>query len=97
MGIYVPGAPTDTVIQASVQPVNGKELQTLPEGERERDWLKVYTLATLKTTNQHDGTSADHIIIDAITYQVRQVWGWRAASPIPHFKAFIVRLQEVAP
>ena len=93
-GRFTAGALTDTTIQASVQPVNGQELQTLPEGDRQRDWLKVYTLATLKTNNQHTQIPADRIVIDTIVYEVRQVWPWRTRAPLPHFKAFIVRLQE---
>lgn len=97
LGEYVEGAASDSIIKASIQALNGRDLQSLPEGERQKDWQKVYTLATLKTASQYDRTGADHIIVDGISYEVQQVWPWRAASPIPHFKAFIVRVQEVAP
>jgi hypothetical protein len=97
---YVPGAASLTVISASVQPLRGREVETLPEGERHKDWQKVYTAADLVTADQHAGGAggaADQLDIGGITYEVRQVWPWRGVSPIPHFKAFVVRLQEVAP
>ncbi len=97
---YVPGAPVDSTISASVQPLRGREVETLPEGERQKDWQKVYTAADLRTADQHAGGvggAADQLIVGGITYEVRQVWPWRSVSPIPHFKAFVVQLQEVAP
>jgi hypothetical protein len=95
-GRYVPGAATDTPINASVQPIGGVELQTLEEGDRQRDPKRVYTDSDLRTSNQHvtPKTKADHVIIDSVVYQVRRVDTWRSVSPIPHVKAIVVRLQE---
>lgn len=95
-GRYVPGAATDTPIRASVQPLRGVDLQTLEEGDRQRDPKRVYTDSDLRTTNQHatPKTKADHVIIDSVVYQVRTVDTWRGTSPIPHVKAIVLRLQE---
>jgi hypothetical protein len=95
-GRYTPGATTDTTISASVQPLTGIELQTLEEGDRQRDPKRVYTDSDLRTSNQHvtPKTVADHVIIDTLVYQVRRVDTWRGTAPIPHVKAIVVRLQE---
>ena len=95
-GRYVPGPPTETPIRASVQPLTGADLQTLEEGDRQRDPKRVYTDSDLRTTNQHvtPKTKADHVIIDSVVYQVRTVDTWRSTSPIPHVKAIVLRLQE---
>lgn len=93
-GRYVAGASTSTTIRGSVQPLSGKETQTLPEGERRRDWLKVYTHTELVPVDQHGGaaTSGDRLVIDGITYEVRTTA--RQRSVIPHYRAFVVRVQE---
>lgn len=94
-GRYVPGAPSAASIAASVQPLSGKEVETLPEGERRRDWLKLYTHSELRPVDQHSGaagTAADRVIIDGAIYEVRRVA--RQRSIIPHYRAFVVRVQE---
>lgn len=93
-GNYIVGASADTPIQASVQPLNGTELQTLEEGDRKKDTKKFYTLATVKTASQYTGDSADHLIVDGVSYEARKVMDWRSSSPLPHFKVIGVRVQE---
>jgi hypothetical protein len=99
-GRFIVAGTTDSTIKASVQPLSGREMETVPEGERHKDWQKVYTEADLVTADQHGagvGSRADQLVVGGIIYEVRQVWPWRGVSPIPHFKAHVVRLQEVAP
>ena len=93
-GRYTAGASVDTPIQASVQPLNGRDLQTLEEGDRQKDTKKFYTLASVKTADQHTGDSADHLIVDGISYEARKVQRWRPNAPLPHFKVIGVRVQE---
>lgn len=96
-GAFVPGATVDTVIKASVQPMRGQELAILPEGERQKDQRKVYTLTELRTADQSLQAPPDQLLIDGLAYQVQQVEPWPSVSPLPHFKARVVRLQEVTP
>jgi len=91
-GVYAPGAPTDTIISGSVQPLEGKDRQLLPEGERHRDGKKVYTKTALSPVDQYLATNAQHLIIDTIEYEVHNVKQQR--SVIPHFKALVLRIQE---
>lgn len=94
-GAWVEGTSTDTEILASVQPANARDLQIIEEGLRQRDAIKVYTDdEALRTGNQHDGVSADEVIVDGISYQVQSVARQRAV--LPHYKAICVRVQEAA-
>lgn len=36
-GVFVPGAPTVTSVDAAIQPVTGRDLKSLPEGQRAED------------------------------------------------------------
>ena len=42
-GVWTQGAPAAVTIQASVQPVTGRELEALPEGLRTKGVVKVYS------------------------------------------------------
>jgi hypothetical protein len=101
-GKFVPGAFVVATIQASVQPLTGEEAQILPEGERARTWLKAYTTSKLQPVDQHDGEAGDRLVISetiadlfdvtAGVYEVRTVA--RQRKIIPHYRGFIVRVQE---
>jgi hypothetical protein len=94
-GRFVDGASTDAVISASVQPLEGKDRAILPEGDRSKDGIKVYTTSDLAPADQHVGTSGDQLIVDGVIFEVRNVV--RERSIIPHYRAFALRLQEVSP
>lgn len=94
-GKYVQGAGVSTSILASVQEASAKDLEMLEIGERTKDPIKVYTVADVRTNDQHTGAEADHLIVDGATYRVLQV-GPRH-SLIPHRKILAVRLRESAP
>lgn len=94
-GYWTTPAATDTTILASVQEASGEDLQVLPEGERKREAVKVYTeTAELRTANQHAGIQADRVVISSIVYEVAHT---EQRHPlIPHYKALATRLQEGA-
>lgn len=78
-GSYVEGEHTEGTastfdIKASVQPMSGRELMKLPEGERTQDNLVVLTASELRT---REGTAqADRLSIDGATYEVLGVEDW---------------------
>lgn len=69
------GAPTDTTIRASVQPLAGSELRLLPEGDRGKIAWKLFTNVEL-TMGNDEGTRADQFIIDGIIFQMSQPDNW---------------------
>lgn len=89
-GETVDGAATDSSILMGVQPLSGKELQTLALGERSSEYLKGYTETAVRTGDQNTGAVADHIVVDSIVYEVRQVE--RQRSILPHYKVTMVKV-----
>jgi hypothetical protein len=61
-------------VVASVQPVNGRELQRLPEGLRTSEVRKLYTATQLKT--QGAAQDPDLIQIDGDSWEVQTVERW---------------------
>lgn len=91
-GVFIPGTASAVPIKASVQPLNEKETDSLPGGERHKDWLKLYTRTAIKPVDQHTGEAGDRVVIDNITYEARKAPRWRAICP--HYRVFVVRIQE---
>ena len=88
------GAETQTVIRGSIQPLRGKELEILSEGDRQEEFLKIY-VATPRTANpadQYTITTSDLIEIDGVRFQVIQPHRYR--SLLAHDKIYVKRLQE---
>lgn len=75
-GLYVRGAVTTFMIEASIQPSSGRDLQSLPDGERTTESRTVYTKTILKTRTQT--TEPDEITIDGETWVVKTVPTWRS-------------------
>ncbi len=90
------GAPTDSKIQASVQPTPLNLMATLEEGDRRRQPRFVMTRTPIKVGSQYTTVEADHIIVDGVEYELRQAGEWDSASPRPHFEAIALRIQEGA-
>lgn len=92
-GDYVSGAPTEAVVQASVQELSFAELQQLEEGERTMDPIVLLTEVADWRTSEADGeTEADQVDVDGLTYKVLKVASRH--SLIPHFQVTALRLQE---
>jgi hypothetical protein len=102
-GEYAPGASTDTTIAASVQPLDGDDLQSLDEGDRARRSRKLYTTADLRTALQSGASGdaenlpADQVVIDTVVYEVRHLEVQGGIPAIAHRKALVVALREVEP
>ena len=92
-GRYVNGATTVTSITASVQPASGRDVETLTEGERQRDPKRIYTETELKPADPNTEKRADTLVIDGSTYEVRSVKRERYLF-LHHYKAIALRLQE---
>lgn len=75
-GTYVPGSTNSIDIVMSVQPLNGKELMILPEGERTKNYVRGYTDTQLYTAQQSDSKKADRVSVDDVVYEVQKVEKW---------------------
>lgn len=72
-GAFVPGATTTLVVLGSVQPLNGRELENLPEGQRVKESIKIYTATELKTVDEVNQIKADVVIDGGKRYEVQTV------------------------
>jgi hypothetical protein len=97
-GYSVAPATTDTPIMATgPQPATGADLQVLPEGERTKTAIKLYTdSAVLRTVDRDGKFRADEVIVAdgqfAGTFKVMAIQGQRAI--LPHYKAICVEVDE---
>lgn len=79
---------TPYIIIASVQPLTERELQSLPEGRRNKD---AFTLFSSDLLNTLDEQNPDIVVIDGEDYEVfkRATWGNKI---INHYKYIVVKL-----
>lgn len=86
-GLFVPGARSVFVIDASIQPVSGEDMITAPEGRRIQDMIKVYTSIELKQAEEGTGQQPDIIVWQGYGYEVTSI-DVRQMDVIPHYKIF---------
>lgn len=85
-GYYVNGAESSIDAKANIHPATGNELLQLPEGDREKDIQKIFSLTELK--NEDIITRND----TNIKYIVLKVFDHSQNDP-PHYKAIMARKQ----
>lgn len=79
-GVLVPGASSTRTIEASVQPISGRERETLPEGWRVRARWKMYTTASLSTVDLEVPAEADQVAWGDDLYDVVSVADWQTSG-----------------
>ena len=85
-GRWVDGADSPISFKASVQPLRGNELLTLPEGQREKETYRLYTSFQLFTANESDKKKPDRVTIFDKEFDIIKVDVWQN-KVIPHYKA----------
>ena len=90
-GRYTPGADSSLNIEASVQPLRGKEIQLLPEARRESQAYKLYSDTQLLTTDTSGSKKADQVKIGGVFHEVLIVEDWQNTI-IDHYKIVVVRM-----
>jgi len=94
-GTATQGATTTFTIQATVQPLTPREALLLPEGERLRQNLKVYSATELKPSDNNGELPADTIEYRGENYKVISVER-RDQTDIPHFKHIVQKIDANA-
>lgn len=74
---------TEIPLNGTIIPMSAKELQMLPEGERNSEWINIYTTEELYTTrleNEAAGTGAlsDEVIWNGQAYRIKSVKNYSA-------------------
>ncbi len=87
-GQSIPGTTSALNFTASVQPLTGRERETLPEGLREKGAFRLYTDFALRADNQKTKAPADSVILDDKKYIVIIAKPWEN-NVIPHRKVIV--------
>jgi hypothetical protein len=91
-GRYTAGTRSTTSgVNASFQPLRGREIEMLPEGDRDKRSGKVYTATELKSADRADELLADQIVFDGDTWEVRSVEKHHFGG---YWKAIVVRVGD---
>jgi hypothetical protein len=88
----VAGSVSDVSIVASVQPASPSDLQHLPDGDRSRAAVKIYTDDELRTANESSGLIADKVVWLGEQWEVQQLQ--RHVYGIAHYKALAFRVER---
>lgn len=81
--------PTDASFTGSVQPASDDDMQTLPEGDRAREGLRIYTTTELRVADESSGLPADEVVRGSVVYQVRKLRTY--GHLLDHYRAIVVR------
>lgn len=73
-GSWVAGTPSTVQPWMSVQPLDGRDLLLIAEGDRTKEIIKLYSSLALQT--QGDGQMADTFTYNGKTFLVDQVQAW---------------------
>lgn len=88
-GYYVPRARTDILdVPVSIQPMNGQDLLRLPEGDRGRQSVKIYS--------KFEFLLRDQITRDGIVFEVSPSEDWEKYPPLCsiHFKNIAFKVED---
>jgi hypothetical protein len=83
---------TNSTITASVQPIVGEELQSLPEARRAKKNYRLFTSVRLNTVTSQN---PDRVIIGSETYEVYEVYPWQNNSNftiVNHYEALVSKI-----
>lgn len=75
-GVATVGATSTFMIQASVQPASGKDLERLPEGRRSLSTMVIFTTTKLVTGGQSSPNDADLVLIEGAPWEIQHVEQW---------------------
>jgi hypothetical protein len=92
-GLWVNGSTTTPVIQANVQPLKGEEILDLPEGQRDKKAITLYTASLIKAPDESAQTRGDVFTFDGDTYEVKVVRKW-SMGVRDHYQALACRVDE---
>lgn len=79
------GTSTEASITGSVQPLNGRDLQFLPEGRRDTGLVKIYCNTELAVSTEGSDTSGDVVVWSGKEWEVIQALEY-SNGLIDHFK-----------
>ena len=96
-GKFSDGTTSTFDIEANKQPLSGRQLKILPEGNTADDALSLYTKTKLNTSSQFSKEQADEIDVNGLTYKCFDVAEWDTYSLIPdHYECMFIRKDQAS-
>lgn len=92
-GKWVTGAVQEVVIDANIQPLRGSELAALPESDRTKETIKVYSVETLKTLEEVSQEEADIVVWEGKKFRAIKAMTYKMGV-LDHTKTICVRFPE---
>lgn len=92
-GKWVPGTVQAVIMDANVQPLKGSELTALPESDRTKESIKVYSVETLKTLEEVSQEEADVIVWEDKKFRAIKAMTYKMGV-LDHTKTICVRFPE---
>lgn len=93
MGRPVIGELEEIEVKANVQPLNFRDLRLLPESERTREWLKVYSAEEMRTALEgEDGWEADEFDWEGKRFRVMSSHRYKMGI-LDHYVAHAARVR----
>lgn len=92
-GILQSGSITTFEAYISIQPLNGKEILYLPEGGRNRRYMKAYCATKLNPAQETLGIKGDLISYDDTTFEVMACEKWTPTS-LNHYKLLLAEVSK---
>lgn len=90
-GRVTPQTPTESSIQANVQPLKPEEIMMLPESERSRDFIKLFSVSEIRSNREgDDGYLADIVVWNGDDYEVVKVTHYQMGV-LNHYEAIAAR------
>ena len=86
-GLYQKGTVSTFKTMCSVQQPSPDELQSLPEGERDKDIRKFISKKSIRTTSDRDGLIADIVLYKGVRYKIISAGDWDAYGQTTSFGA----------
>lgn len=90
-GYWVPGLTEEIEVDANVQPLKGSELLALPESDRTKESIKVYSVETLKTVDEHSQEEADIVIWNGKKFKAARTMTYQMGI-LDHTKTICFRM-----
>lgn len=89
--------PEDFIIEGNVQPFRFQEILQLPESDRTKEWIKIFTTDHLITAEEssENGNEADRVIWEGNEYKVMKQRHYRMGV-LDHNHAIAVRVVRSA-
>lgn len=90
-GAYTKGESIIRNIKVNVQPVKPTEMLLLPEAQRTRETIKIFSTDALRPVEQTESKSADRITYNNVVYEVVSTKDW-SLSALPHYVSLVQRI-----